>query len=154
MINKVTLIGHVGQDPDIRTMENGTIVGRFSLATNESYKDREGNWQSHTEWHNVVVWRDLAERAKMLKKGSTVYVDGKISSRKYTDRDGVEKNITDIVANTFRLLDKKQGDEQDSRFPSDTSHVQGSSPVVIHGGQSSNVNQDAPPTVEGDDLPF
>lgn len=109
MINKVTLIGNLGKDPETRKLENGTTVCRFSLATTDSYKDKEGNWQNQTEWHNVIVWRDLAERAdQYLHKGSTVYVEGKISYRKFTDKDGVEKNITDIVCNSFRLLEKKQ----------------------------------------------
>ena len=112
MINKVTLIGHLGGDPEIRTLENGSTVGRFSLATNESYKDKEGNWQNKTEWHNVILWRDLAERAKQLKKGSTVYVEGKISYRKYTDKDGVEKSLTDIVAERFRSLDKRESGQE------------------------------------------
>jgi single-strand DNA-binding protein len=108
MINKVTLIGHVGGEAETRTLENGTTVARFSLATNEGYKDKDGNWQNQTEWHNIVAWRDLADRAKMLKKGSTVYVEGKLSYRKYTDKDGVEKSLTDIVASSFRMLDKKE----------------------------------------------
>ncbi|MEY3194318.1 MAG: hypothetical protein RIQ78_415, partial [Bacteroidota bacterium] len=70
MINKVTLIGNLGGDPEVRHLDNGTAVGRFSLATNENYRDKDGNWQKITEWHNVTVWRDLAERAeKQLKKG-------------------------------------------------------------------------------------
>jgi single-strand DNA-binding protein len=117
MINKVTLIGHLGGDPEIRTLENGTLVGRFSLATNENYKDKEGNWQSQTEWHNVVVWREQAEKAKSLVKGNTVYVEGKISHRKYTDKDGVEKSLTDIVANYFRGLDKREASQTDNRSP-------------------------------------
>ena len=117
MINKVTLIGNVGGDPDIRTLENGTQVGRFSLATNESYKDKEGNWQNQTEWHNVIIWRDLAEKAATsVKKGATVYVEGKISYRKYTDKDGVEKTVTDIVVNSFRVLDKREKGA-DNRIP-------------------------------------
>jgi len=121
MLNRVTLIGYLGQDPEIRTLENGTAVGRFSLATSDSYKDKDGNWQSTTEWHNVVVWRDLAERAgKYLKKGSLVFVEGKISHRKYTDKDGVEKSMTDIVASTFRGLEKREAGAQDSgAFPTD-----------------------------------
>lgn len=118
MINKVTLVGHAGNDPDVRTLETGSTVARISLATNESYKDKEGNWQTQTEWHNLILWRDLAERARdNVKKGSTLYVEGKISSRKYTDKDGVEKSITDIVVNSFRVLDKKERSE-DSRIPS------------------------------------
>jgi single-strand DNA-binding protein len=154
MINKVTLIGNLGGDPEIRTLENGTPVGRFSLATNESYKDKDGNWQNLTEWHNVVVWRDLAERAKSLKKGSMVYVEGKISYRKYTDKDGVERSLTDIVANTFRLLEKREGGGTfENRIPS-------SEPAVMPGNRNAAmdapalVHTDAPQVAEGDDLPF
>lgn len=156
MINKVTLVGHLGGDPDIRTLENGTPVGRFSVATNENYKDKDGNWQSQTEWHNVVVWRDLAERAKMLKKGSTVYVEGKISYRKYTDKEGVEKNLTDIVANTFRWLDKREGGSNgfESRFPSTEPAVMPSNRGAELAGAASSMPEDAPPATEGDDLPF
>ena len=117
MINKVTLIGNLGGDPEVRHLENGTAVGRFSLATNENYKDKDGNWQKQTEWHNVVVWRDMAERAeKLLKKGMLVFVEGKISYRKYADKDGQERNITDIVASSYRLLEKPEG-MGDNRFP-------------------------------------
>lgn len=154
MINKVTLVGHLGGDPEIRTLENGTPVGRFSVATNENYKDKEGNWQSQTEWHNVVVWRDLAERAKILKKGSTVYVEGKISYRKYTDKDGVEKSLTDIVAATFRLLDKREGGSAgfENRIPStEPASMQSNRDASSNG---SSVPVDAPPAGDGDDLPF
>lgn len=155
MINKVTLIGNLGGDPEIRTLENGTPVGRFSLATNENYKDKDGNWQTQTEWHNVVVWRDLAERAKNLKKGSAVYVEGKISYRKYTDKDGVEKNLTDIVAATFRMLDKREGSSNgyDSRFPNSEPNAMANSQAASSEG-SNSVPADPPPVAEGDDLPF
>lgn len=112
MINKVTLIGHAGGEPDSRTLDTGAQVARVSLATNESYKDQEGNWQQKSEWHNLIFWRDLAERAgSQIKKGSTVYVEGKISYRKYTDKEGAEKQVTDIVVNTFRVLDKREKQE-------------------------------------------
>jgi single-strand DNA-binding protein len=141
MINKVTLIGNVGQDPDIRTLENGTQVGRFSLATNESFKDKNGEWQTQTEWHNVVVWRELAERAAQnIKKGLSVYVEGKIQSRKYTDKEGVERVGVDIVASTFRSLEKKEKTGND---------------FVPTSEPSAPAKQAAqtPPT-NGDDLPF
>lgn len=110
MVNKVTLIGHLGQDPELNHLESGTAVGRFSLATSETYKDASGEPQTNTEWHNVVVWRQQAEIAeKLLKKGSLVYVEGKISYRKYTDKNGIEKTVTDIVCNTFRIMGKKDG---------------------------------------------
>lgn len=108
MINKIHLIGNVGKDPETRQLENGTSVGRFSLATSEIYKDKDGNWQQTTEWHNIVVWKEQAERAQAtIKKGSMVYVEGKVSYRKYNDKDGVEKSVTDIVCSSFRVLDKK-----------------------------------------------
>ena len=116
MINKVLLIGNAGNDPEARTIESGSTVARVSLATNESYKDKAGEWQTQTEWHNLILWSGLADRARdQVKKGSTLYVEGKIQNRKYTDKDGVEKSITDIVVNSFRVLDKKQSDE--SRIP-------------------------------------
>ena len=117
MINKVTLIGNLRADPEVRNLEGGVKVARFSLATNEHYKDKDGNFQTITEWHNVVVWREMAERAeKTLKKGSLVYVDGKISYRKYTTQEGQERYITDIVPNYFRLLERREGGA-DNRFP-------------------------------------
>ncbi len=108
MVNQVTLIGRVGQDPEIKHMENGVMVGRFSLATNERYQDKSGEWIDQTEWHNVVVWRWLAEKAeKQLKKGNLVYVEGKVTYRKYKDKEGVERSITDIVAKELRSLEKR-----------------------------------------------
>lgn len=157
MINKVTLIGFLGADPEIRTLENGTQVGRFSLATNESWKDKDGEWQTATEWHNVVVWRDLAERAgKNLKKGSLCYVEGKLSHRKYTDQQGQEKSVTDIVANNFRGLEKKEGGNHDSGFPEaepagfrNNQTATGNEPIRT----DITANHDAKPE-GGDDLPF
>jgi len=150
MINKVTLIGNLGQDPEVRTLENGTQVGRFSLATSDSYKDKNGDWQNQTEWHNIVVWRDLAERAlTQLKKGSMVYVEGKISNRKYTDKVGVERTVTDIVANTFRLLEKREKVEgaSDRSFPTER-------PAQKATTQQVTTQQSHQPDDENDSLPF
>jgi single-strand DNA-binding protein len=148
MINKVTLIGNLGGDPEIRHLENGTAVGRFSLATNENYKDKDGNWQTLTEWHNIVVWRELAERAeKQLKKGSPVYVEGKISYRKYTGQDGVERSVTDIVANVFRSLERKEG-AGDSRFPTSEPTTRSTSAAPMPTVEAAAVAEG------GDDLPF
>ena len=152
MINKVTLIGHLGQDPEIRRLENGTPVGRFSLATNESYKDANGELVENTEWHNIVVWRQQAETAeRLLKKGALVYVEGKISYRKYTDKNGVEKMSTDIVANTFRLMGKKEGGGNQT-FPTQEPPMRGGQ------SQSEQVFEVVAPTSEpptaSDDLPF
>lgn len=149
MINKVTLIGNLGADPEVRRLEGGTPVARISLATNESYKDKDGNFQTTTEWHNVVVWRELAERAeRSLKKGMLVYVEGKISYRKYTTQEGQERYITDIVANYFRLLERREG--QDSRFPP----AENAPPTT----RNTEMPVTAPPVeavpAGGDDLPF
>ena len=80
MVNRVILIGNLGKDPEVRRLENGAVVAKFSLATNENYRDKSGEWQQQTEWHDIVAWRALAERAESsLKKGSMVYVEGKLS---------------------------------------------------------------------------
>ncbi|NND07545.1 MAG: single-stranded DNA-binding protein [Saprospiraceae bacterium] len=116
MINKVVLIGNLGRDPEVRHFENGSMVAKFSLATNENYRDKAGEWQTNTEWHDIVAWRSLAERAeKTLKKGSLVYVEGKLTHRKYQDKDGNDRYITEVVANTFRLLEKRES--LGSNFP-------------------------------------
>ncbi len=108
MINKVILIGNLGKDPEVRTLDNGAKVVRFSLATNESYQDKSGEWQTVTEWHNVTMWRSLAERAERdLKKGSMIYLEGKLTTRKWTDKEGQERYTTEVVANTFRKLDRR-----------------------------------------------
>ncbi|MDX1409573.1 MAG: single-stranded DNA-binding protein, partial [Saprospiraceae bacterium] len=96
------LIGNLGRDPEVRHLEGGSVVAKFPVATNESYRDKSGEWQKITEWHDVVAWRALAERAeKQLQKGSLVYVEGKITHRKWQDRDGNDRWSTEIVANTF-----------------------------------------------------
>ena len=122
MVNKVTLVGRVGRDTEVRRLENGTPVGKFSIATNESYKDNTGEWKELTEWHEIVVWRGSAEYAeKNVKKGDLVYVDGKITHRKYTDKDGIERTTTEIVANQTRVITKSGGGTRDTNFPNQES---------------------------------
>ena len=105
MLNKVTLIGRLGRDPETRYMPNGDTVCNFSVATDESWKDAQGNRQERTEWHNITMYRRLAEiAAQYLKKGSLVYLEGKIQSRKYTGKDGIERTAYDIVANEMKML--------------------------------------------------
>jgi single-strand DNA-binding protein len=105
MVNKVILIGNLGKDPEMSRLESGAIVGRFSVATTESYKDKDGNWQNTTEWHDVIVWNEKAEHAeKYFKKGSTVYVEGKLTHRKYMDKLNVERYVTEITALSCRSL--------------------------------------------------
>ena len=111
MINKVILIGNVGQDPEIRyagDAVNGAKVATIRLATTERYKDRNGNLQEHTEWHNVVVWRNQADVAeKYVKKGTQLYVEGKIRTRSWDDQNGNKRFTTDIVADTIQLLGRR-----------------------------------------------
>lgn len=105
MLNKVILIGRLGRDPETRFMENGEAVCNFSVATSEKYTDKNGQRQEATEWHNVTMYRKLAEIAgEYLKQGSQVYIEGKIKSRKYTDKNGVERTAYDIIANEMKML--------------------------------------------------
>jgi len=106
-INKVILIGNLGKDPEIRTLETGAKVATFSLATNEVYKDKDGNKKEVTDWHNIVLWRGLAELAeKYLRKGNQIYLEGKLKSRSYDDKDGNKKYITEVVAENMTFLGK------------------------------------------------
>ena len=108
-INKVILVGNVGKDPVIRYFDKGVAKATFPLATSESYTNQQGETITSTEWHNIVIWRALAEVAeKTVKKGSQVYIVGKIKTRSYVDKDGVNKYITEILADALLVLDKKQ----------------------------------------------
>lgn len=119
MVNKVTLIGHLGKDPEVRRLDNGAVVAKFSLATNESYKDKSGNWQDQTEWHDVVAWRYLAEKAERdFKKGKLVYIEGKLTTRKWEDKDGNNRYTTEVVARVANLLEKREGGGGSGYFPS------------------------------------
>jgi single-strand DNA-binding protein len=107
-INKVILIGHVGRAPEIRYTQGGAPVANFSLATNENWTSNTGERQERTEWHRIVAWRKLAEICQeYVQKGSLLYVEGKLQTRNYEDRDGVKRYITEIQANNIALLDRK-----------------------------------------------
>ena len=106
-VNRVMLIGNLGKDPDIQFLEGNIGVAKFSLATTETFKDRSGKLISQTEWHTVVLWRGLADLAqKYLHKGSLVYIEGRLKTRSWEDKDGNKKYITEIVANEILLLGK------------------------------------------------
>lgn len=107
-LNKVTLIGNLGKDPDIQKLEGNVSVAKFSLATTETFKDKNGQQHAETEWHTVVLWRSLAELAsKFLQKGSLVYIEGKLKTRSYDDRDGSKRYVTEIIAEQIIMLDKR-----------------------------------------------
>jgi single-strand DNA-binding protein len=114
MVNKVILIGNVGKDPEIRNLDNGNTVANFSLATSETYKDKNGEKQTDTEWHNVTIWGKLAEVvSKYVTKGKKVYLEGKIKTRSY-EKDGETKYVTDIICNNMQILSSKNDTETTS----------------------------------------
>ncbi|MFO8129745.1 MAG: single-stranded DNA-binding protein [Bacteroidales bacterium] len=104
-VNKVILIGNLGKDPEVRTLESGAKMAKFPLATSESYKNRDGQRVDVTEWHNIVLWRGLADVAETyLKKGKQVYVEGRIRTRSWEDNEGVKKYMTEIQGDNMTML--------------------------------------------------
>ena len=112
MVNKVILIGNVGVDPEVRytgDASNGAKVATIRLATSERYKDRSGNLQEHTEWHTVVAWRNTADVVeKYVKKGTQIYIEGRLRTRSWEDQTGNKRYVTEIMADTLQLLGRKQ----------------------------------------------
>ncbi|OGC91134.1 MAG: single-stranded DNA-binding protein [candidate division Zixibacteria bacterium RBG_16_48_11] len=110
-VNKVILVGNLGKDPELRYTPAGQAVATFSLATNRKWKDKDGQMQDQTDWHNIVAWGRQAEIAKeYLKKGSPLFVEGRIQYRTYNDRDGNKRYITEIVAQSVQMLGRKGGE--------------------------------------------
>ena len=107
-VNKVFLIGNLGKDPEFRHMEGGVMVAKFPLATTEFFKNKEGNRQDQTEWHNVVLWRGLAEAAErlQLRKGHQVFIEGKLKTRNW-EKDGIKRYATEIIAENMTMLSKR-----------------------------------------------
>ena len=166
--NLVILIGNLGKDPELRYTPSGTAVATFSVATSETtFKDREGNKQTKTEWHNIVVWRQLAEICgKYLHKGKQVYLEGKIQNRSYDDRDGNKRYISEIIANEMQMLGSKS-DEQRNQNQQQNSQQQNNQKqpgpreqqyqTQQRQGVGTNEQQGfAEPTFtpEGDEIPF
>lgn len=115
-VNKVILLGNLGKDPEVRYLDNGVAVANFSLATSENYKNKQGERVSQTEWHNVVFWRGLAEVAeKYLKKGDSIYLEGKIRTRKWEDKEGNTRYSTEVLADNMTMLGKKNSQVSDSQ---------------------------------------
>lgn len=140
-VNKVILLGNLGRDPEVRHLENGRAVANFSIATSETYKNKQGEKVTNTEWHNLVLWTPLAEIAeKYLKKGNQVYIEGKMTSRSYEDKDGVTKYITEVVGREMTLL----GGPRQEENPATTTTA--ATPQVA--------TQEVEGSGEIDDLPF
>ena len=145
-VNKVILVGNVGKDPEVRYIDSGAAVANFSLATSETYKNKNGERVTNTEWHNIVLWRGLAEIAeKYVKKGTQLYIEGKIRTRSYDDQNGNKRYITEIIGDSMKMLSKVQSDNSQSANQSQNQdQSQSPNPTA-----DSNFGPD-----ETDDLPF
>lgn len=139
-VNKAILIGRLGKDPDIRYMSDGTAVANVSLATSEQWKDRNGEKQEKTEWHRLTAYRKLAQIiGEFLKKGSQVYFEGRLETRKWTDKEGIDRYTTEIIVDKMKMLDTRNQSPQPA--------------------QAGNATQPQPPAGNGfddmeDDIPF
>jgi single-strand DNA-binding protein len=153
MLNKIMLIGNLGRDPEFQVTSEGTPVAKFSLAVSRTYTVR-GEKKEETEWFNIVTWSKLAEICeKYLHKGSKVYIEGRITQRKYTDKDGIQRTAVDVVANEMQMLDSKASSGGSGNYnQGSSSNYAGSS---SHASSSSNrgSNDDFDPFLDSDDLP-
>ncbi|MBB5397305.1 MULTISPECIES: single-stranded DNA-binding protein [unclassified Mucilaginibacter] len=137
-INKVILVGHLGKDPEVRHLEGGVAVASFPLATSETF-NKDGRKVEQTEWHNIVMWRGLADvAAKFLQKGKLVYIEGKLRTRSFEDKEGIKKYTTEVVAENFTMLGRKTDFESENA----------QRPVLKTADTDGYRNNDA------DDLPF
>lgn len=140
-MNRVMLIGNLGKDPEQRTLDNGNNRVNFSIATSEKYQDKEGNWQETTEWHDIVLWRNQADNAvKYLKKGSTIFLEGKLNHRTWQDAENKTRKTTEVVGTMFKVLERRSpaGDFQAPASPTE----------AVTQKSSENIPE------EGENLPF
>jgi single-strand DNA-binding protein len=152
-INKVILVGNVGKDPEVITLDNGTKLAKFPLATSESYTDKSGQRVENTTWHNIVVWRNQAEIVeKYVKKGRQLYIEGKIKTRSYTDKDNATRYITEIEVDNFIMLGRRDDFEDDSSVQNQSGNsTQQNKPDL---NNEPAINSDFESSLEEDDLPF
>ena len=158
-LNKVMLIGNLGKDPEVKFTPSGTAVAKFSLATNERFKDKAGEWQDRTEWHNIVAWQRLAEIVgEYVKKGSKVYIEGRIQTSSWEDKQSGEKKYrTEIVANDLLLLSGRGegggGGDFEGRSPRSAAAPSSSSSFDQRGPQTDDHAQQ-PAEITDEDIPF
>lgn len=170
-VNKVILVGNVGKDPETRYLDESTAITKFPMATSETYKNKAGERVSTTEWHNVVLWRGLAQVAeKYVKKGTQIYIEGRIKTRSYDDAEGNKKYITEIVGDQMQLLGRKPDDGEGGQPAQQSQPSQQSQPAQQNQAPMQNQKpaQEQAPAQEGtatsdpfdggdngpDDLPF
>ena len=148
-VNKVIIVGRLGQDPEVRYMPNGNAVANFTVATSESFTDQQGQKREKTEWHRVIAFKKLAEIiGQYLHKGSNVFICGKLQTREWSDQQGVKRYTTEIIANELQMLDGKPQSQQ---------NIQQQQPAQTHQQQAQSnyaQMQSAPPPDFDDDLPF
>jgi single-strand DNA-binding protein len=149
-VNKVILVGNLGKDPEVRHLESGAVVANFPIATTESYKDKSGNRQEQTEWHNIVLWRGLAEVAeKYLRKGNQVYIEGKLRSRSWEDKDGNTRYITEVIGDNMTMLGSKGSSSDNNNSSSSAPSNESTSSA-----KTAEKSPDLSSSEEEDDLPF
>lgn len=166
-INKAIIVGFVGKDPEVKYLDSGTAVANFSVATSESYTNRSGEKVTQTEWHNIVLWRGLAEVAeKYVKKGTQVYVEGRIRTRSWDDRDGNKRYTTEIVGDIMQLMGKRgdnPGGESSTQYSAANKSVAqdpvpdktiAQDSVPDKAAASESTEKSAPNNEGADDLPF
>ena len=143
-VNKIILVGNLGKDPESRSTQSGSTVANLSIATTERAKDREGNWTDHTEWHRVACFGRTAENvAKYCRKGKQVYIEGKIRTRKWQDRDGNDRYTTEVIADQIRFLGSR-GDGAGSYDSGGSSNAPSSSGYNSGGGGGGDIDDDIP----------
>lgn len=149
-LNKVMLIGNLGKDPEVRYTASGTAVASFSIATTEKFKKKDGEWEDRTEWHNITLWGRLAEIAgEYLAKGKTVYIEGRLQTRKWQDRDGKDRYTTEVVADKMQMIGGRNSGGASGNSGGAAAGGGGA------GGYAGNGNEvGEPPFNPDDDIPF
>ena len=158
-LNKVMIIGRLGRKPEVNYIKPDVAIARFSVATSESYKSKEGDWIETTEWHNIVAWRNSAKYAEtMLDKGTLVYIEGKLQTRKWDTAEGVTKYSTEIVAEQIKILEKRANSaSQESSTQVKEGGFQQTAPAAAVVNEDANPFGDVSPELNAesdDDLPF
>lgn len=154
-VNKVILVGRLGRDPEIRYMPNGDAITNFSLATDEQWRDRNGERQTRTEWHNVSLYGKLGEIANQyLRKGSQVFIEGKIQSRKYTDKDGIERMAYNIIGNEMKMLGNRNDGSDSGNNNTAPSTSSNPPPAAPRRQPPQHESTTAPIDDIDDDIPF